>query len=889
MKPRNRRSPLAFLVVSASVAMLAVTAVQAHGVSEDDPTEDVSARRASAVEVEKSLLRSGDEAESDASQRLEVDDSESVPADLTPPITEVPDEDLPAGNDDLMSGGEDPSDIRQSGDEVQSDVLQSGAGQEVPVEEVEGASPFRRARNTPPAFADPNDPSLRPVAVATGGEGKYKDSIFWLEWPAGTLIDVLGNRSGNRSVLTQHSYRDISPRIRLVTSCTISNLNYGANRPHVNAQGPIAAYTPGGWGGDFLDNLYNKGGDGARNTMRIGIKNVEFQTTPTFDLSCEAQVLTRPTANSNSRFTESKPFPIDGLVIADAESAHFGTKAQEWIRATTFGEAKWYVLETISDPQACPIQYPEPEPSEYNWNDASASFADLSHRTMRILPNGNECMSSKGTPGAVLFAQGASQARLTLQGSGTQALALGVIVPSDLGDAPESYGEAVALYHPTWEKPLPEGKTNLHRGDRLAKMGPSKYVLGSDSGHDLNVLYSPLADRDTYDDAISPRNAYFEVYPGETVVKNVRCRGGGAVAGWVDWNLNGKFDSNEKSDEVPCRADSVNLSWTVPMDVLRAVQNENFNPRQTVMRLRTAALRESTLGGGDSLEPTGPTLSGEVEDHGVQLFVPRLKLENKVVSSSPYVTTLRPATDWKVKAIQQGQNPAQNKEFSANGSFTSSVPLGNFVLSVEGANGQPIPGYVNDGWACVKTPNSQAPRRKNYASTFNGTASRLNIPQADHVTCTITHRPIPGELVWRKVDQQGNLLSGSEWQVEGPSAQFGARVVDCKQAPCSAGIGALRDADPRPGVMRVGDLRWGAYTLTETKAPAGYVLSAEVKRANVEGVIDLGEIANEMHQPLVIPLTGGTASIFYVLAGGGLTVAAVAGAAAIGNRGRSRG
>lgn len=897
MSPVSRRSPLAFLVVSASVAMFALTGLPAQGFSVGKASDKPDNLEAAVVEVAGDVPEGSESAEIEAGATLEsavnnpddvalrrdIEEDSPQSASGQPAESEqsehgaadgtvTDDADATRGEDE--TGRQPQGDAAQSGEGISADGTQSDMPQPV-----SDSSPFRRARNAPPFFANPKHPSLRPFGVATGGEGSFKENILWLEWPNGQLLD-------GQSSFTLHSYRDVTPRVRVVTSCTLSNLRYRNS----NGKGGISAYTPGGWYGDFLDKLYNRGGVGESNSLRVGIKNTADHMIPEFNLDCTAQVLTRSSADPNARFTSTEDFPIDGLVFTDAESANYGNNIEEWVEATTSKDAEWFVLDTISDPRTCPIPGPrEPRPSTANGNRASAVFSSLNGRTIRILSNGVECTGSKGTPGAVLFVQGTSSMRLSLKGQGTQALALGVILPSDLGDAPESYGEAVALYHPKWRNAIPEGMLNLHRGAAHALMGSPEYVLGRESDHDTSELYSEHADRDTNDDAISETAAYFEVYPGETVTKNVRCKGGGAVAGWVDWNVNGKFDSNEKSDEVPCKADSVDLSWTVPMDVLRAVQNENFNPRQTVMRLRTAALHESSLGGGKPLQPTGATLSGEVEDHGVQLFVPHLKLENKVISRSPYVTTLRPATDWKVKAVHQRNNPAQNKEFSANGSFTSSVPLGNFVLSVEGANGQPIPGYVNDGWACVKTPNSHAPRGKNYASTFNAAASRLNIPQADHVTCTITHRPIPGELVWRKVDQQGNLLSGSEWQVRGPSAQFGARVVDCKQAPCSAGVGALRDADPRPGVMRVDHLQWGAYTLTETKAPAGYVLSADMKSANVEGVTDLGKIVNEMHQPLVIPLTGGTASIFYVLAGGGLTVVAVAGAAAIGNRGRSRG
>lgn len=73
----------------------------------------------------------------------------------------------------------------------------------------------------------------------------------------------------------------------------------------------------------------------------------------------------------------------------------------------------------------------------------------------------------------------------------------------------------------------------------------------------------------------------------------------------------------------------------------------------------------------------------------------------------------------------------------------------------------------------------------------------------------------------------------------------------------------------------------GGYTLTETKAPLGYVLSEnpvytfEISGPNALS-IDLGEIENHRAEGPALPLTGGQSAAMFVLLGGGLIAAASA-------------
>jgi len=80
---------------------------------------------------------------------------------------------------------------------------------------------------------------------------------------------------------------------------------------------------------------------------------------------------------------------------------------------------------------------------------ADAEVSDGGH-TLRLMPSDEECVyqsggsysrpNGLGGPDAVMFMEGATKATVTMQGSGYSAVALGLIVATDFGDAPESYG-----------------------------------------------------------------------------------------------------------------------------------------------------------------------------------------------------------------------------------------------------------------------------------------------------------------------------------------------------------------------------------------------------------------------------------------------------------------
>jgi hypothetical protein len=157
-------------------------------------------------------------------------------------------------------------------------------------------------------------------------------------------------------------------------------------------------------------------------------------------------------------------------------------------------------------------------------------------------------------------------------------------------------------------------------------------------------------------------------------------------------------------------------------------------------------------------------------------------------------------------------------------------------------------------------------------------ATLSNIAPGYTVDCTFVNKPNPpttGSVAWQKVNGSQHL-AGSVWTITGPGTPGTVTTVaDCVSAPCAG-----PDTDTRPGYLKVIGLAGGAYTLVETKAPAGYVLDA-TPHAFTIGVAplqldwDLGAIENKQQLVPGIPLTGGIGRDDLLIAGGALLLIAL--------------
>src|SRR5699024_6107079 len=89
-------------------------------------------------------------------------------------------------------------------------------------------------------------------------------------------------------------------------------------------------------------------------------------------------------------------------------------------------------------------------------------------------------------------------ATVELQGRGYSAIALGYVLSADFGDAPESYGEAGALFQPRWEGGViqPGRTTNLSTAQQAVYGLPQNNILGQTIDPESGHQYSEGADAD---------------------------------------------------------------------------------------------------------------------------------------------------------------------------------------------------------------------------------------------------------------------------------------------------------------------------------------------------------------------------------------------------------
>ncbi|BDA64826.1 hypothetical protein MANAM107_16600 [Actinomyces capricornis] len=708
-----------------------------------------------------------------------------------------------------------------------------------------------------------------PAVFATGGEGRFKDSIQWLQWA--DYSQFAGKSKPNVPVLNYGqtrsftNYRDMGEVGSLITTCTLSDLTFHGHDnsviPQWLAQGPLVATIPGTWAGDVLDNLYNVGGPAGwrngsatwspgltypqdytnHNQMVIGLANGYayngnktwdgrhhwengVDRTPTggysdvsFSVSCSAEL--------RGADGTTRSVPLNGLVFADAEASSaqsFGPQGHqaEWVQAAVSPgtPVSWRLLDRMRS-RGCPTT-------------ARANFWE--NRLIRLNPSGDECVyqnggdylypNGVGGPAAVVFMEGATEAELRMQGGGYSAVALGLVIATDFGDAPASYGTASSLFQPTWNGgELEREGMDLFTETEPATMTGSGTMLGSHIDSERGFQYSDRADADDTaqspddEDGVALPNGGIQTAPGERFTQEVTCTGPGRAAGWIDWNHNGAFDAAEKSDEVACpeAPQLVPLSWTVPQDVVRSVDGEVGSRPETYMRVRVSA------DDGD-LQPTGTTTSGEVEDYRVAVRVPTIELVKEVGDSYAGELPLLPATAWTLTAQGGRGTAAPNRVQGEGRSGITVVGRGTYTLS-ESSETTAASGYEAEEWACLETSGTVRPPRSFAPAPTLGDS--LRITGTERMTCTVINLPKPATLTWQKVDEDGvTPLGGSRWLLSGPGLPAPVEIEDCVEAwQCQAGESDTpMDLDPAPGSFRVEGRVWGVYTMTESQAPPGY-------------------------------------------------------------------
>ena len=204
----------------------------------------------------------------------------------------------------------------------------------------------------------------------------------------------------------------------------------------------------------------------------------------------------------------------------------------------------------------------------------------------------------------------------------------------------------------------------------------------------------------------------------------------------------------------------------------------------------------------------------------------------------------------------------------------------------------------NLAWGSYTVTETKAPaghQLTNPAQSFTFTVDAANAGTVINGG-KVVNRRIPGEVTWAKVETGTTTkLSGSEWKLEGPGGFNDGNpleIADCAGSTCDG-----PDKDPVGGAFKLVGLPWGSYTLTETRAPAGYTLDP-TPRTFVVGASnavadqvkldwELGKIENKRREGPAIPFTGGLGRDAFFIAGGGVLALGLA-AAGVSNARRRR-
>ncbi|MDO5092584.1 MAG: CshA/CshB family fibrillar adhesin-related protein [Propionibacteriaceae bacterium] len=412
---------------------------------------------------------------------------------------------------------------------------------------------------------------------------------MWAEWGARNAVIPATGMTTTQSVAVGED--------TLTFECSISQPDSGEGYGTTAATRIVAA-SPGAYGRDALDDLYNRGGTGTANQMTNSLYTGTTRGYFRAKISCEAR-LTGPSFPGTGR-----QVPLDGLVVADAETSNLG----EYTMIEASSTATWHVLERFKNP-GCTV----------------TTMAEVTTipggQSLKLSPSASPQLCSIA-PVPVILAEGISEATISARSAGRAGVAVGAVVNVDYGDAPASYGATGAIYQPGWTGPtLPQGTSDAFT-PQLSKLRSPGIMLGSLI--DAEQPYPPNSNGTADDvtgtngriddeDAISGTPEY-RVLRGGPASQVVACTGTGHVRGWIDWDRNGRFEDAEVSDPAACTNGSATLTWRVPQDTVSGA---------TYLRLRAAATNEELQ------RPTGLTPTGEVEDHQVSVHVGELGITKR--------------------------------------------------------------------------------------------------------------------------------------------------------------------------------------------------------------------------------------------------------------------
>lgn len=484
-------------------------------------------------------------------------------------------------------------------------------------------------------FSDENGKRLEPVisTFATKGSGKYKNEILWLNWGASSPTSI----KGSSKVLSTSDYSNAEIKI--------TNDKYFCVKTKIIKVSQVTSdVIDKAW--SIMDETYTNEG----NTLYHILRSSNQGDYSEIELESHAFVLSRKSANDPF---VNEPVRIKGLIIADAESAN----TNEYLTLTSKG--KWDIIEfvnLITDN----IKYNYKIKKVTNIDNTSTITMgygqDKAQAAIAMLNFDADAYSSLSDSYKVNY-------KSTFKGTGRTSISIGLLTPyADFGDAPESYGAPIHFIDNVQLR-----KDNL--GDKVAEtnIGTSKsfvagglekpntnYVgtLGPDAnpmpvyskdalGDDYTYNYDGTRNVLTNEEDSWPKK--FQSFSYKTVDSNkypigalisaeipVKVNRSSVIAGWIDFNLNGKFDDSERVfKKVDVNDSKVLLEWKIP---------QNRKPFSTYARIRLFDLVEVSKSNQtideSLLSPSSDVVGGEVEDHHMKIL-PSAVSNPMILNSTP--------------------------------------------------------------------------------------------------------------------------------------------------------------------------------------------------------------------------------------------------------------
>lgn len=620
---------------------------------------------------------------------------------------------------------------------------------------------------------------------ASGGAGQYTQAIEWFSWGAEGAAVTNGTRTNVSTV----------DGLPLAITCTISNLSGG-----------LLSYSPGTWRGDAFDELYNSGSTGAANTLDVGLRPNADGATRTFDLACSA------TFNAVS-------LPLAGLVFADAEQSG----NLEHVGATAPSGSTWRLIDRYRSAGCSQTSY---------------AYRPSSNPT-RLELYGPPNATCDAGPSVVAFAQGAqSFTNVTVRGGGLSAIALGVMVTLDFGDAPASYGQAGAVLQAQYQGgdiPTTTGgwTTTTSRGvDAFSGIGlatPSAAVtstvgsLGAIIDGELAAFDSAGTGDDTT--GLDDEDAQFTfanpatgnttqsgtlqaaAYPGQSYAAAVSCTGTGAVRGWIDWGRDGRFGSTDASQQSVCANGSATLTWSVPSGT---VASPATAPSYLRLRMGTS---------GVALQPTGIIAVGEVEDHPIVISMPGIAVTKSTSLGADagrpgqtvrYTVVLRNTGDARASAVTISDNLSGvlTGATYVPGSAAVSVPRG--TAGTPALSGSTLSW---SGWSADLRPGESVQLTYDVVLTETGRGSNLTNVATGSVGTGSNRLTASGTAV---IPIAVTLEARKVWVVDGVTYANGSQPAGIGAAATATGPSSAAASALAWGAPRDGYLAGSAVSLNET-------------------------------------------------------------------------